>query len=161
MAERPTLSIVWFHESETIREEESMPRSYNRSRRNRSDWGVMEVARERPIAAAAAAAGAAAAGLFLWSKRNQISHQINNLSDQIGEWTDSMTSGSANSSRSKDAAVLTDSRANMRSGAGSRSASDTITAPSRARGRARGTRKMAGTGSGQAPETSGLSVDHS
>jgi hypothetical protein len=124
----------------------------------------MEVARERPIAAAAAAAGAAAAGLFLWSKRNQISHQINNLSDQIGEWTDSMTSGSANSSRSNPAG-LTDSRANMRSGAGSRSASDTITAPSRARGRAtgraRGTRKMAGTGSGQAPETSGLSVDHS
>lgn len=61
------------------------------SNRGRSDdWGVMEMARERPIAAAAAAAGAAAAGLFLWSKRSQISHQLSNLSDQIGEWTESM-----------------------------------------------------------------------
>jgi hypothetical protein len=52
----------------------------------------MDVARERPIAAAAAAAGAAAAGLFLWSKRNQISQQLSNLSDQISEWTESMSS---------------------------------------------------------------------
>jgi hypothetical protein len=52
----------------------------------------MEMARERPIAAAAAAAGAAAAGLFLWSRRAQISDQISSLSDQIGEWTDSMMS---------------------------------------------------------------------
>jgi hypothetical protein len=52
----------------------------------------MEMARERPLAAAAAAAGAAAAGLFLWSKRTQISNQLSNLSDQIGEWTSSMGS---------------------------------------------------------------------
>jgi len=52
----------------------------------------MDVARERPIAAAAAAAGAAAAGLFLWSKRNQISQQLSNLSDQISDWTESMSS---------------------------------------------------------------------
>jgi hypothetical protein len=45
------------------------------------------MARERPFAAAAAAAGAAAAGLFLWSKRSQISNQLSNLSDQIGDWT--------------------------------------------------------------------------
>ena len=72
-----------------------MPRSNSRGGRNNnpsgrnqySDWGVMELARERPIAAAAAAAGAAAAGLFLWSSRSQISHQLSNLSDQIGEWT--------------------------------------------------------------------------
>ncbi len=71
-----------------------MPRSSNRGGRNNnpsgrnqhSDWGVMEMARERPLAAAAAAAGAAAAGLFLWSKRAQISDQLSNLSDQIGEW---------------------------------------------------------------------------
>ena len=45
-----------------------MPRNSNRGGRNNnptgrnqySDWGVMEMARERPIAAAAAAAGAAA-----------------------------------------------------------------------------------------------------
>jgi hypothetical protein len=73
-----------------------MPRNNSRGGRNNnpsgrnqySDWGVMEMARERPFAAAAAAAGAAAAGLFLWSKRAQISNQLSNLSDQIGEWTE-------------------------------------------------------------------------
>jgi hypothetical protein len=71
-----------------------MPRSNSRGGRNNnpkgrnqhSDWGVMEMARERPFAAAAAAAGAAAAGLFLWSRRTQISDQLSSLSDQIGEW---------------------------------------------------------------------------
>jgi hypothetical protein len=64
-------------------------RNNNPTGRNQySDWGVMELARERPFAAAAAAAGAAAAGLFLWSKRAQISNQLSSLSDQIGEWTD-------------------------------------------------------------------------
>src|SRR5438046_5214517 len=75
-----------------------MPRSSNRSRNSRSgsrsdDWGVTELVRERPIAAAAAAAGAAAAGLFLWSRRAQISNQLSNLSDQIGEWTENLGSG--------------------------------------------------------------------
>jgi len=78
-----------------------MPRSNNRGGRNNnptgrnqySDWGVMELARERPFAAAAAAAGAAAAGLFLWSRRAQISEQLSNLSDQIGEWSEGMRSG--------------------------------------------------------------------
>jgi hypothetical protein len=78
-----------------------MPRSNNRGGRNNnpsgrnqySDWGVMEMARERPLAAAAAAAGAAAAGLFLWSKRTQISNQLSSLSDQFSEWTDGMRSG--------------------------------------------------------------------
>ena len=73
-----------------------MPRSNNRGGRNNnprgrnqySDWGVMEMVRERPLAATAAAAGAAAAGLFLWSKRAQISDQISNLSDQFSEWKD-------------------------------------------------------------------------
>jgi hypothetical protein len=53
--------------------------------RSRSN-GVLEMARERPVAAVAAAAGAAAAGLFLWSKRAQISDQLVQISDQIGEW---------------------------------------------------------------------------
>jgi hypothetical protein len=78
-----------------------MPRSSNRRGRNNnptgrnqySDWGVMEMARERPLAAAAAAAGAAAAGLFLWSKRTQISDQLSSLSEQFGEWRDSMGNG--------------------------------------------------------------------
>ena len=80
-----------------------MPRNASRGGRNNnpsgrnqySDWGVMEMARERPIAAAAAAAGAAAAGLFLWSKRSQISQQLSDLTDQFGEWKDNMGSGSA------------------------------------------------------------------
>ena len=88
-----------------------MPRSSERNRSNRSrsnssrssnDWGVTEMVRERPVAAAAAAAGAAAAGLFLWSKRAQISNQLSNLSDQIGEWTENM-----GSSESDDTAGLT------------------------------------------------------
>ena len=78
-----------------------MPRNGNRGGRNNnpsgrnqySDGGVMEMARERPVAAAAAAVGAAAAGLFLWSKRTQISDQLSGLSDQIGEWTHNMRSG--------------------------------------------------------------------
>jgi hypothetical protein len=68
-------------------------RNNNPSGRNQYSWGVMEMARERPVAAAAAAAGAAAAGLFLWSKRAAISDQLSSLSDQIGEWTENMRSG--------------------------------------------------------------------
>jgi hypothetical protein len=70
-------------------------RNNNPSGRNQySDWGVMELARERPVAAAAVAAGAAAAGLFLWSKRSQISDQLSNLSDQFSEWREGMGSSS-------------------------------------------------------------------
>jgi len=43
-------------------------RNNNPSGRNQYSGGVMDMVRERPVAAAAAAAGAAAAGLFLWSK---------------------------------------------------------------------------------------------
>jgi hypothetical protein len=76
-------------------EKTAMPKNSNRGGSNRSDnWsgGVMDVARDRPIAAAAVAAGAAAAGLFLWTRRSQISSQLSNLSEQIGEWTDNMRS---------------------------------------------------------------------
>ena len=71
-------------------------RNNNPSGRNQysSDWGVMEMARDRPIAAAAVAAGAAAAGLFLWTKRSQISDQLSSLSDQFSEWTQGMGSSS-------------------------------------------------------------------
>ena len=48
--------------------------------------GMMGTARENPIAAAAAVGGAVAAGVFLWSRRNQISDQIGSLSEQITEW---------------------------------------------------------------------------
>ena len=69
-------------------------RNNNPSGRNQYSSGVMDMVRERPVAAAAAAAGAAAAGLFLWSKRTQITNQLSNLSDQIGEWTSSVGSTS-------------------------------------------------------------------
>jgi hypothetical protein len=76
-----------------------MPRTSNRGRnnnpsgRNQYSTGVTDLVRERPRAAAAAAAGAAAAALFLWSRRTQISNQLSNLSDQIGEWTDNFRQG--------------------------------------------------------------------
>jgi hypothetical protein len=85
-----------------------MPKNSQRNRSSRNDWGVMEMARERPMAAAAAAAGAAAAGLFLWSKRTQISNQLSNLSDQISEWTEGMR-GSDMSGATDDTGGLTTS----------------------------------------------------
>jgi hypothetical protein len=80
--------------------ETTMPRTSTRGRNNNpsgrnqysGDWGVTELVRERPLAAAAAAAGAAAAGLFLRSRRAQISNQLSNLSDQIGEWSQNFAS---------------------------------------------------------------------
>jgi len=96
-----------------------MPRSNSRGGRNNnpsgrnqysSDWGVTELVRERPIAAAAAAAGAAAAGLFLWSRRAQISNQLSNLSDQIGEWTDNLRSDSEFGANDDTAGLTTSSQ---------------------------------------------------
>jgi hypothetical protein len=70
----------------------------NRGRNNnpegRNQYGrLMGSARENPLAAAAAVGGAVAAGVFLWSRRNQISDQIGNLSDQLSEWRDGFRSG--------------------------------------------------------------------
>ncbi len=53
---------------------------------NQFDRGLLDSARERPFTAAAAIGGAVAAGVFLWSKRNQISDQISDLSEQLNEW---------------------------------------------------------------------------
>src|SRR5688500_939085 len=47
--------------------------------------GIMGTARANPIATAAAVGGAVAAGVFLWSRRNQLSDQIGSLADTIGE----------------------------------------------------------------------------
>jgi hypothetical protein len=65
-------------------------RNNNPEGRNQYNGSLLDMARERPAAAAAAAAGAVAAGVFLWSKRAQISDQLNQLSDQIGEWKDNL-----------------------------------------------------------------------
>jgi hypothetical protein len=106
-----------------------MPRSNNRGGQNNnpvgrnqySDGGVMDLVRERPVAAAAAAAGAAAAGLFLWSRRTQISNQLSSLSEQIGEWTQSMTSGDSSSFSADDTASLTSGQSGLRSSTSSQS----------------------------------------
>ena len=98
-----------------------MPRTSNRSRGSRSDdWGVTELVRERPIAAAAAAAGAAAAGLFLWSRRAQISNQLSNLSDQIGDWAENMGSTEGQFDTGDDTAGLTTSARSTTGSAGTR-----------------------------------------
>jgi hypothetical protein len=76
---------------------------------------MMDMVRDRPVAAAAAAAGAAAAGLFLWSKRSQISNQLSSLSEQIGEWTQSITSGDSGSSNGEDTGGLTTNQSGLRS----------------------------------------------
>lgn len=68
------------------RSKNNNPEGYNQYNR-----GWIDSARDRPVAAAAAAAAAVGAGVFLWSRRSQISEQLNNLSDQIGEWSESMT----------------------------------------------------------------------
>lgn len=75
-------------------------RGGNRGRRGRNNnpeghnqySGMMGTARARPITTAAAVGGAVAAGVFLWSRRNQLSDQIGNLADTISEWRESMES---------------------------------------------------------------------
>jgi hypothetical protein len=59
---------------------------------NQFNSGWMDTARERPVAAAGLAAAAVGASVFLWSRRSQISEQLSNLSDQIGEWNENMGS---------------------------------------------------------------------
>lgn len=77
-----------------------MPNKKSNSRGSRSSeplmshWG--ETAKDNPVKTAAAAAGAVAAGVFLWSKRNQISDQISRLSEQVTDWAEDMRSGSSN-----------------------------------------------------------------
>jgi hypothetical protein len=77
-------------------------RGGNRSRGGRNNnpegrnqySGVTGTVREYPFATAAAVGGAVAAGVFLWSRRNQISDQISNLADQISDWRDGFGSDS-------------------------------------------------------------------
>ena len=82
-------------------------RGGNRGRNNNPEGhnqytGLTNRARENPLAAAAAVGGAVAAGVFLWSRRNQISDQIGNLSDQISEWRDGSSSGSGDFGTAED-----------------------------------------------------------
>ncbi|MEO7277940.1 MAG: hypothetical protein ABIW33_07960 [Sphingomicrobium sp.] len=68
-------------------------RSHNNNPEGHNQYtGMMTTARENPLTTAAAVGGAVAAGVFLWSRRNQISDQLVNLSDQISEWRESYSS---------------------------------------------------------------------
>ena len=69
--------------------------------RNQYNGGWMDSARDKPFTTAAAAAAAVGAGVFLWSRRNQISEQISNLSEQIGDWSQSVRSERGTSSGEK------------------------------------------------------------
>jgi hypothetical protein len=85
-------------------------RNNNPSGRNQYSGGVMDLARDRPMAAAAVAAGAAAAGLFLWSRRSQISDQLSGLSEQIGDWSANMRSTSEYGTEDDTAGLTTSSQ---------------------------------------------------
>jgi len=71
-----------------------MARNNQRGRNNNNPEGRnqysgwTDTARDRPMATAAVAAAAVGAGVFLWSRRDQISNQISQLSDQIGQWNE-------------------------------------------------------------------------
>ena len=86
-------------------------RNNNPTGRNQYSGGWMDIARDRPIAAAAAAAGAVGAGVFLWSKRNQISDQLSNLSDQIERMARRHGVGSDDSATQRGSASVRQQRA--------------------------------------------------
>jgi hypothetical protein len=54
--------------------------------------GIMRTARGNPVTTAVAVGGAVAAGIFLWSRRNQIGDQIASLSDQASDWREGVQS---------------------------------------------------------------------
>ena len=77
-----------------------MARNNNRGRNNNPEGrnqysGWMDTAKDRPYTAAAVAAATVGAGVFLWSRRNQISDQLSGLSEQISDWSSNMRSGSS------------------------------------------------------------------
>ena len=77
-----------------------MARNNQRTRKNNNPEGRNQhsgwsgSARDNPMKTAAAAAAAVGAGVFLWSRRNQISDQLSSLGEQIGEWTETMRTSS-------------------------------------------------------------------
>ena len=97
------------------------------------------------MATAAAAAGAVAAGVFLWSKRNQISDQISRLSDQVTSWADEMRSNGSSrelalTAGPNESSAIESSRATARRSTGTKSRST----------KSRSSRGMSATGGGNA-----------
>ena len=99
----------------------------NQKNRKGNSSTLMDLALERPVATAAAAAGAVATGVFLWSKRAQISDQLSQLSDQIGEWTDNMGTYRSN----PELEIVSEDASSKRSGAGNTNRSRGSTASRR------------------------------
>ena len=99
----------------------SRGRNNNPEGKNQYSWGVVDMARDNPLAATAVAAGAAAAGLFMWSRRSQISNQLSGLSDQFSEWRDSQSWGSDSNDSFDDTAGLTTATATGTANTGSAS----------------------------------------
>ena len=107
-----------------------MAKSNNPKGRNQHSGGVMDMARESPMTTALGAAAAVGAGVFLWSRRNQISDQISSLSDQIGEWSQGMGwTGGSSGEFSDDTAGLTTSATTGSRSTGTRSRGRSRKAP--------------------------------
>jgi len=95
-------------------------RNNNPEGRNQYSGGMVDMARERPITAALGAAAAVGAGVFLWSRRNQITDQLSNLSDQITDWADNMRSGDGSALSFEDGDQGTDALVSAKGGRSSR-----------------------------------------
>ncbi len=85
-------------------------RNNNPEGRNQYSSGVLDIARDRPMTAALGAAAAVGAGVFLWSRRNQISDQLSSLSDQLVEWRESLGSDDFDDSDFGSDALVTGTR---------------------------------------------------
>jgi hypothetical protein len=108
-----------------------MPRKSTRSS-GFGDFGsdVIDTARDRPIATAAVAAAAVGAGVFLWSRRNQISDQLSELSNQLREWSQSFpapddTGGLVETGETAGGAMASRGTRNARTGRTTRGMSET------------------------------------
>ena len=127
-------------------------RNNNPAGRNQynSDW--LETVRDRPMASAAAAAAAVGAGVFLWSKRNQISEQISRLSDQISDWSEERgwTGGSsemAMAGMDESSSLETSGSSTSRTGRSSPGRSGSASRSTRGQSRSSGQTMNAGTAS--------------
>jgi len=95
-------------------------RNNNPEGRNQYSGGMVDMARERPMATALGAAAAVGAGVFLWSRRNQISDQLSNLSEQITDWAENMRSGNDAALPFDESDTGTDSLVSAKGGRSSR-----------------------------------------
>jgi hypothetical protein len=82
-----------------------------------NDW--MDTVRDAPVKSAAAAAAAVGAGVFLWSRRNEISGKLSRLSDQISDWAEDMRSNMPSNSESGGESDSRSASASTRSRTGS------------------------------------------